>query len=259
MVINVSLLWGLVGCDDPAAGTAPIDRPVPVASLRLANGNAVEFYDFGDGALVTESGAAYTAPSAELTTIPAGGLVNVWQKLAPADPAPQALIDLQSRLVQVKRDDRAPAVRVATKVAPRMEGGGDSLAGSKLELSPRKLVGCANGCCDEAWLKTLPTCFYTGWDDRWFYFNGGYSYANSSGIYHFRGLVCSAIGQSEWTVKVAGHTYSLPVKEATYLNWSWVAGESIWCAGFCAENLKSTVNSPSDRHLHTYCGMVQYD
>jgi hypothetical protein len=254
--IELCLLLGLVGC----AGTGDeTDTAKTVASLRLGNGNEVHFYDFGTTALVTETGAAYTKPALDEPEIPAGELVNLWRKLAPEQPAPEALIALQNRLVQANIDNPASNARASRSDKPISETGGIPSISSRIEPALRTLEGCNNGCCDREWLQTLSTCSYTGWSSRWFLFNYGYSYANRGDIFNFRGLVCAATGTSSWSVHVGSYNKNFQVSEATYTTWSWTGGSSIWCGGMCGEDMTSTVNTSSARHLHTYCGMVQDD
>ena len=276
--IGMFLLLGLFGCagtgDEPRANTTesavPDDMPAPVASLHLSNGNDVHFYDFGVGALVTETGQAYTTPALDETDIPASELVNVWNRLAPQEPAPKALIALRDRLTEASVGDGASQPPVSLKVdhgtAADQSGSATEGATADENASPRPIKGalriqrgCSNGCCDQEWLSTLSTCFYTGWDYRWSLYNGGYSWANTNNIWHMRGLVCSASGTSSWVIGVGGKAYGIQVAEATYYNWSWTASSSIWCAGYCASDMTSTVNSASNQHLHAYCGMVQKD
>lgn len=97
MIPRLLLLFALtVGCD--AAGpedtlqqgadrTETTSTPELVASLQLASGNSVEFYDLGGRALISETGAAYTTPSigVELTQKP---LADIWSALAPGTPVP---------------------------------------------------------------------------------------------------------------------------------------------------------------------------
>jgi hypothetical protein len=237
----------------------PDNTPAPIASLHLDNGNEINFYDFGVGALVTEMGAAYTPPALDGTDVPAGELVNTWKRLAPKTPVPNGLVELQDRLLQTSANNSAAAPAVSAKAARMGQAGGDTTASSQpLGNVLRTLVGCNNGCCDEAWLRTLYPCSST-WDWEWFLFNYLDSYANHDDIYAYRGLVCAATGTSKWTINVGGTHGPFQVQEAHYLQWNWTAGRSIWCGGFCGEDMHSTVNSQSDQHLHTYCGKIGED
>lgn len=86
--------------------TAPEGTPVPVATLTLANGNAVEFYDFKKSALISEVGKAGTQPTIGQEDPAAGRvygaeagrrMVDTWKALAPERAVPKALLDIEAR------------------------------------------------------------------------------------------------------------------------------------------------------------------
>src|SRR6516162_1240692 len=66
--------------------------PTLVASLKVASGNTIEFYDFGGNAMISETGAAYTPPTLNSQSGLRGArVVDVWTALAPNTPIPSAL------------------------------------------------------------------------------------------------------------------------------------------------------------------------
>lgn len=237
----------------------PSLTPKPVADITMPNGNKVEFYDFGHGVLVSETGVAGTTPAmdngdaaAALEKNIAGSekLAAVWRSVAPNEAVPASLQAIQ------KRWANQPAHTLSTSkptITPEFSGipMGPALGASIPLGKTAAPVGCNNGCCDEAWLKTLSYC-KLHYDYSWFLYNYGYSYMNASGIDNYKGLVCSAAGTSTYKVNVSdGHGGTWNVAQATYRTFSWVAG--IW-----DRNVTSSVNTSGNQHLHTYCGTVSY-
>lgn len=224
-----------------------------VASIRLENGNLVEFFDAVNGGVVTETGLAGVTP-----TIQVDGdrnFVRLWKKLARGKPVPRALSDLQAELVV----DSEPQPRASTETmaaAPRVSQGGGSGTGE----GPKALTWCNNGCCDYDWLvNTFQTCR----NGDWFLLNKGWSWANAWNIVDYWGVVCSASGTSEFEFNVAGNPPRFvhwPVPEGRFRIARWVGKFTVlWpCWGFCRGNLTSSVNSPSAPRLHTYCGDVAF-
>lgn len=252
-VLLASVLGGVLGCatsaEDPsgdpghvanveAAISAPA-APTPVASLKLTGGQVIEFYDFGDTALITETAAAYVSPVLNSKSSPADDLVGTWARLAPRTPVPPALEDLQRRVASL------PADSDARKVAPLLDTGGakGENLGSAIRSAP---VGCNNGCCDFNWLATLSEC-QGGLSYNWFLYNYGWTYANGSNVGVYHGLVCSAQGTSTYSVQLPGSGGVWSVPQATYRWFHWSGGRG---------SMSSTVNSSSNSHLHTYCGGI---
>lgn len=257
-----SLLAGPPGCaaidadtpSDESAEVAPVtgveSTPPLVASLKLKSGQVIDFYDFGQAALIVESGAAYMTPAFQSRGPSAPDqLVNVWTRLAPDVPVPAALGEFQQRLMS-----SPPAPAGSPSVAVSDAGGDKQRSGSVIANAP---VGCDNGCCDAAWLATLWPCS-GGWDYSWFLYNYGWTWASSSDDDFHDGLVCSAQGTSTYSVNIGGSGGTWSVPQATYRTFSWVAGFE-FLLGWQPRSLSSSVNSSSNSHLHTYCGAVLYD
>jgi hypothetical protein len=238
------------GADTPAATTM-----TPVAALPLANGNVLEFYDFGSKALISETGLAGVDPAYTPTDDPdASQLVSIWKGLAPETAVPQSLRDLQERLMNLPPDldddtETVPTVVEGAELPePQLPGGdGDLLAAPD---------GCNNGCCDRQWLSTFSQC-QTGHTINWFNFNFGYSTINAGSVITYESVVCSAIGTSTFRLAIRDSGGTFNVDEATFRTFRWVAGTT--CNPFChfvTRTVSSTVNGSTDQHLHTYCGGI---
>ncbi len=236
-----------------AAGPADVSKtPTPVASLTLKNGNTVEFYDFGTAGLVMESGAAYTAPVVTGNQkISPEELVPTWTKIADGAPVPAALQQLQERLLSQSGTPHSEPIK---DVAPSR--GAVSLSAlpevQAPQISARSLDGCNNGCCDYDWLSTFSQC-QNPEDYSWFLFNYGATWENSGNdVQAYVGMVCSASGTSTFHVAIgsAGGDWNVP--EATWRSYSWTAYCPWW--GCYDDPARTSVNTSTDMHLHTYCG-----
>jgi len=250
-----------------AAAPAP-RTPKPVASAVAYNGNVVEFYDAGDRVLVSEIGAAYSNPVFDAQGKRADRLSDIWRSVAPNAPFPQALAQLETRMDAARKlglsDHKdalppPPAVFESRPESPRV--GGRLMSESSMPKSgtvtTSALEGCNNGCCDRAWLSTFNQCQGTI-DGHWFLFNYGSTWATSTNITNYSGLVCSANGTSRYSVNIGTGHWWWDVPQATYRTFWWWAADSIWCGGFCPADMTSYVNGLTP-HLHTYCGWVLYD
>jgi hypothetical protein len=222
-----------------ATADSSAKSPVPIASLTLKNGNVVEFYDFGSSALISESGAAYSAPMLSFRE-QKNDLVLIWESLAPQTPVPAALTSLQTRLASLPQRASVSAGTLGPKLVPNV--------GGLPSVVPDSPVGCSNGCCDYQWLSTFEECRGTYLDFKWFLYNYGYTWANYNAIIFYEGLVCSAQGTSTWTVNIGGNGGVWGVPEATWRSWGWMSPD------LTVKNLRSTVNTSANMHLHTYCG-----
>ncbi len=233
--------------------------PIPVADFALPNGNVVEFYDLGSGVLVSELGKAGVSPVIDKETSldspesPANGsdrLTALWKSIAPNREIPKSLRDIQTRWI---KQGATPYSVPKPSMAPEFSGLPMKPTMSSTNPMPKAAAptGCNNGCCDEAWLRTLSQCSLH-LDYSWFLFNYGYSWVNSNSVDWYRGLVCAAKGTSSWKVNVSdghGGTWSIP--EAHYRTYYWIAG-------LFDKDVRSSVNTSSHQALHTYCGSVSY-
>lgn len=248
--------------------------PTPVASLTLENGNVVELYEFGRRAVIMESGVVYSPQMYKPQRRPrVDELVATWESLAPGEPVPQAVRDLQERLVregamEEPTNEQSPSADVGGTAfgesAPsptddnfQRGAGGDALQGADLGVQLQSPVGCNNGCCDFDWLSTISQCS-GNYGYSWFMFNYLWSYANTSSVWTYDGFVCSAAGTSTYKVNVVGEGYggTWSVPQATWRAYSWTDDT---CGVFCSdEDVNSSVNTSSTPHLHTYCGGVNH-
>lgn len=244
-----------------AAPTPQSATPKPVASVALADGHAIEFYDFGPGVLVSESGKAGTpavftkennpADLLQSAATPGDRLALIWKKAAPSAPVPQALLDIQARWL--KNPPAPSSAGQALPISHEASGMpfGQTPVQSQALAKTESPVGCNNGCCDYQWLSTFSECS-ANYDYRWFLYNYGWSYANSSSISVYDGMVCAANGYSQFNVHISdGHGGNWSVPPATYRTYWWVSGIFEF-----NQSMTSSVNSSSNSHLHTYCGGV---
>lgn len=270
IVAGLAAVWVAACSTEDAREAAPLQpqsqsqeessvTPKPIADLVLSNGNTLEFYDFGSGVLVSELGKAGITPTLDshkppeaLEKSPSAGdkLKALWQSVAPDQEMPASLRNIQTRWAN---SGLMPPAMSKPRVSPVFSGIPFESRMSSPNLLPKAAapVGCNNGCCDEAWLRTLSQC-NLHLDYSWFLFNYGYSYANTNGVDWFRGLVCSANGTSSWKVNVSdgsGGTWSIP--QAHYRTYYWIAG-------LIDRDVRSSVNTSSNQALHTYCGSVSY-
>lgn len=255
---------------DPAGSSDPIQpatknllsqnsTPTPIAKIDLKDDHAIEFYDFGDDVLISESGKAGTPLSLNAENQPAAliksgvatheVLSRVWNSISPSTAVPKSLLDIQARWKASPPQARPQLLEFSRNAAGLPFG--QSLNGSQPLAKAAAPVGCNNGCCDAQWLNTLSQCS-NSYDFDWFLYNYGYSYANSGDVDYYTGMVCSAAGTSTYKVSISsgsGGTWSVP--QATYRTY-W------WSAGTWNKSMTSSVNSSGNQHLHTYCGGVNH-
>lgn len=271
----VPILAGAIGCTSEVGGpsedsgpqaeqqiTAAEKRPEvrpetpePIAKTTLDNGNTLEIYDYGYGALVSETGQAYVTPKLNPSDGPGADVIEVWQSVTGKAP-PAELFELRERLADVPAHLAPPqgAGEGAGERAAR--AGGELLRGTRL-MAP---VGCDNGCCDYEWLSGLSWC-QGGFDYSWMLYNYGATWFYPDEISFYGGLVCAATGNSQFDVHLSsGAGGSWTVAQATYKTYQWIAGHSVWlCAGWCGKDLDHWVNSVSNQRLHTNCGVINWE
>jgi hypothetical protein len=255
---------------DPASSSDPIQpgiknqlsqnsTPKAIAKVDLKDDHAIEFYDFGEDVLVSESGKAGSTPILNAENQPAAliksgvapheVLARVWNSVSPGTAVPQALLDIQTRWKAAPPQARPQPLEFSRNATGLPFG--QSFDRSQPLAKSAAPVGCNNGCCDAQWLNTLSQCA-NSYDFDWFLYNYGYSSAWSGDVDYYTGLVCSAIGTSTYTVSISsgsGGTWSVP--QATYRTYWWSAG--VW-----NKSMSSSVNSSGNQHLHTYCGGVNH-
>jgi hypothetical protein len=246
----------------PAQTTAAVSLPLPapLAQLKQENGNTISFYDLKGTSLITGEGIAGNPPAFP-PDMPQGNVnvLDAWNKVSGGRAAPQALVDFQNRLAAKP----APLATVkVTKTSSSSTTGGLSAENVPLNTPEGTLAaptGCNNGCCDASWLSGFPECG-GGLDFHWFLFNYSYSYADATDVNFVGAMVCSAIGTTSWGFTVSetndgAVSWTMPVAQAHFLETSWSRGTWPWDN---AGALFSNVNSASNQHLHTHCGIVQY-
>jgi hypothetical protein len=271
----VPILAGAIGCTSEVSGPladsgspaeqqitaaekrpeVPPETPEPVAKTTLDNGNTLEIYDYGYGALVTETGQAYVTPMLKPSRGPGADVIEVWQSVTGKAP-PAELLELRERLADVP-EHLVPPQGEEERAARTARAGGELLRGTRL-MAP---VGCDNGCCDYEWLSSLDWCQGDGTDYDWILFNYGASWFYPDEISYYAGLVCAATGNSQFDAHLSsGAGGSWSIAQGYYKTYEWIAGWSLWtCAGWCGKDLDSWVNSVSNQRLHTYCGSINYE
>jgi hypothetical protein len=236
-----------IGVAASLTAVTPARTPKPIAALKLATGNSVEFYEIGGHVLISEEGDAYAPPTINVRQkIDARPLAEIWTSLAPDKPVPAGLLQAQARLDQAAppATTRPRDLRFAGG-APGETAAGDLGGDDVLAVA----VGCNNGCCDWDWMyQTFPACHTTNYDYHWTLFNYAWSYANVSGVHYYDGFVCSASGTSTYKVYIDGDGGTWSVPEAHYRTYTW------YDCPFCWENAYTSVNTSTSPHLHTYCG-----
>jgi hypothetical protein len=254
----------LAGCaaapaEDSSAGNAetsaaPEATPVPVATLKAANGNTIEFYDFGTGAVVMETGSGASTSLLPKEEATAAQLSSLWRSLSPDTAVPSSIERMQDRLTHL---DTAALSQAATP--PAVDGAGPQSALDANTNNPAGVgtsqqalrQGCNNICCDTDWVAA--NCNFGGNNYSWSVLNYGYSYANSQ-AYHWFGRACAAQGTSTFRMSSAGGlggVWSVP--EGTWRSYSWFTGTN-WIGNYYTQSISSSVNDVGNQHLHSYCG-----
>ena len=235
----------------------------PVAQIALSKDHTIEFYDFGNDALIAEVGKAgsdhYFNDANEPQALLKSGvartelLSKVWKSISPDAAVPKSLLDIQARW---KGAPPSQPARTTIEMKP-FEASGLNMGQSREISAPLQKsaapVGCNNGCCDYQWLSTFRECKVVH-HYNWFLYNYGWTYANSGDVDYYEGMACSASGTSTFKFNMSdgtGGTWTVP--QATYRRVYWTSG--FW--GF-NRTLTSTVNSSTNSHLHTYCGGINH-
>lgn len=254
-----TLVSGLVGgCEGGPADTGPLpsgsptgdaDEMVPVAALNFPSGQSIEFFDLGNRALISETG------SAGMPQMWKGGakiepddLLNVWSRFSPKAPPPETLRKLHARLMNAPRT-RQP------RQAPQTESIQTPYQPVATHLPEGTVAapqGCNNGCCDERWLKTFIECGEQG-DFYWYYPAATKSSGKADDAFHFRGMVCAAVGPSSHRFHLEGkRDVTVTLQEGRY--------RTIGATGtfFDDPNIGSYVNERGPQNRHAHCGVVVF-
>ena len=236
-----------------SAVTANEKRIVPSAKLTRNDGHIIEFYDFGNGVMVGEEGLAGSSPV--LPDSADTDLVELWNQLVTnGEPAPEAIFNLEAKRQQLlRRSGRTASKAITQREATSNEFGGTSLSSDATTSAARVLQGCNNGCCDYDWLSTkFLGCMGLG-DLQWFLFNYGSTYANANDAAHFTGTVCAATGTSTWTFRM-DEQFTRSIAEGHYYSYRYTTD-----AWFDNPDVRSSVNTAQNPHLHSYCGFVWFN
>lgn len=224
-----------------------------VAALKLANGHTLEFYDYGNGALVSEAGEAGT----EFQFNQPGGLrvnqlVNLWETASPSTPAPSALRKMQDRLMLEEAQHPTPVGRTPKPLLTQETPFDDAPTGIP-DGTLAAPIGCNNKCCDYEWLKKQLACASQA-DYNWFYYNAGTSYGKGDDAFHFDSLGCAAVGDSIYRVHIqfggGKGEWTLPQGIA----------RTAHAAGgvFDDPNVGSYMNWGKTPKLHSHCGVIWF-
>lgn len=254
-----TLAGGLVaGCEGEPAGNGPVlsgssagdaEEMVPVAALNFPSGQSIEFFDLGNGALISETGPAGMPQMWKGDAkIEPDALLNVWSRFSPKAAPPETLRKLHARLMNVPRT-RAPRKLPQTESSQTPY---QPVASGLPEGTVAAPQGCNNGCCDETWLKTFIECGERG-DYHWYHPAAGKSSAKADDAFHFRGMVCAAVGPSSHRFHLEGkRDVTVTLQEGRY--------RTIGATGsfFDDPNIGSYVNERGPQNRHAHCGVVVF-
>ena len=254
------------GGADGGSGGSPSDKsgvqlaegdshPAAAVTVTLKTGQQVEFYDYPEGVLVMESGQATRSTEAVLTTyralIKGRRYAELFSALRPDLQVPDRILELQQKV-------GGPSDSVVGAFAP--EEARPDVSGPTSGGSPwRAPDACSNICCDETWLNNNICYNYNngGYPYSWFLVDYGWSYADNNSVSYYSGTACAGIGTSTFVVTVgtgSGGTWT--VGAGYYRTYWWEDG----CGPFgCSHSeVYSSVNTESDQHLHSYCGVFNW-
>ena len=288
MITLLSAITALstVGCGGPGTDNGGADditlKPesagaglTAVASLTLANGNTVTFYEAASFAMVTEKGKPPTPPSvknadsAKDTTNGRTRLVSIWKELAPARPVPSALVALDERIALRERVNGARPIQDVEQVKNEMETSlplpqavADSTTAGELTAQPAgNAAWCNTGCCDRDWLyNSFNTCRRNGSGDPWFpnwynhAFNVEYGWSALQQpkywVAHAYGMTCAAVGTSVFYGRwMDDGAFDISVPEGWYY--------TMHVYGFNGTSdlswMNFGANSQANQHVHSFC------
>lgn len=249
--------------DEPSSydevATATEATPHPVATIDLKDGHAVEFYDFGNDLLISETGKAGTDHVLNEDNIPSAlikkgvsreeVLSRVWSSISHDGAVPRSLLDIQARWKAAPPPESTANAGEIVQTVPA------AVVSRPAAVSPsanvwRHVNACNNGCCDTTWMSGFSACTSQLWEGgAYTNWNAQYTLVNFYYLDHFSGFACAGIGTSSYHVHVGdGRDYTWPVPEGTYRTYEWDSG--FWGIN---RSVYQSVNSPSDPHLHSYC------
>lgn len=233
----------------------PGDEFAPVVASRIMpNGNVVKIYDYAHGAMVMETGTAYSPPSYKPLKGEPRSLDKVWAAIAPGEAIPEALAGLQARINTERDISTWPGASEPSKAAITRQINSDG--GGPILNSP---VGCNNGCCDFEWMVSEFWMCDEDYDVDWMNFNDTWESRNVNDAWLYDGFVCSAAGTTRYEWSLGDESSGLvDVHEANYFYHWWIGDPSPWpWDSWYDEDLWAFTAEPFDPHLHTWCGGVE--
>lgn len=249
LLVALASLTTLAACaaDDggePTHGSEPKEAEL-AASLTLANGHVLEFYDLGTTAAVSERGQALSSPLYSAGDGDSEDLVGVWNKFAQGRPAPAALVSLQDRLEHYEG-----ASSFDGSAAP-----GDIEQPTPGVASTNKSQ-CNNGCCNRDWLlQTFPLCRT---DPRqWHTFDEQSPTKNGKNVFQMIGFVCAA-SAATWDITVDGKLTRFNMPTAQFRTFDIVKVKvSPWydTKPFVTHTVNTVVRTVNPGTA-TYCGFI---
>jgi hypothetical protein len=214
-----------------------------VATHKFENGSILSIYSVDDGVLVTEEGLEQNGPLIEKPLSSLDSLQTLWRQLVPEEAVPEALVEIDRKIQASNQEDVRSEQAENTEV-----GDPDKPMVAPAAVGP---APCGNGCCNYEYLRaTFSECNPEDTPNvAWFYLNYPFSSADYNSLSQVSGMACAAVGTSQIVVHIGSYDWDVSVPEATYFRW-W------WHRGFDASprDLRSSVNSSTNQHLHTYCG-----
>jgi hypothetical protein len=272
-LLSALAVLSTIGCGGPGADNPATDdittKPesmgsglTEVASLTLANGNTVAFYDAQSFGLTIERGKPPTPPSLKNTE----AVKNATN--GRPSPVPSALVGLEERVALRERTNAARPTQDVEQLKNEMETSApvgraavDSTRADELSAQPSAGNDwCDTGCCDRDWLyDSFAECRRNGSPDPWFpnwyqhAFNVTYGWSllqqPKYWIAEAYGMTCGAVGTSVFSGRWQDDgAFDLQVPEGTWQSahvYGFEAGEASW--------MNFWANDQANQHVHSFC------
>jgi hypothetical protein len=211
------------------AGDDDVQRVAPIASLTLANGNTMEFYEMSPGVLlVSELGRVGVPPLPAVKMRP----LDLYRQLAPDQTVPDVLVAAQERADALRTDPTPPADE--TPALPISQAAGVQL--SYID----------NQSCDDHWFDDTfcagtydwQMCLLNHWDG---------AYAQLSSVDYVRHATCADIGNITLKVVMGDGTGGIwDVLEGHYRWFSWQDN----CTFGCNESTRGDILNATNNRFH---------
>jgi len=229
VLIGVGVVGGCALEDDAASSDA-------IASVSLASGVTVEFYEPSPGELLVVQSARAGVTPLQLT---ADHPLELWHELAPDRPAPEALVQAQAHLDEAARD---PVV-----ARPALTATGSVAAAH--DAHPVYFID--NQSCDDHWFSDTfcggsydwQMCLLNHWDG---------AYAKSGGVHHAYYSACADIGNITLQVKMgSGDGGIWDITEGTYRYYSWFAASPFF---WDSSSTRGDILNATNNRFHYFAG-----